>query len=118
MYVTKPHLLSALIKEDKRSILCVSKAPLLNEGIKYLRVEEEMEERPLTGVAVLEKVFLVKQVRCLVGTLRWSTQQRGQGFPGRGGIRRQGRREVTICISFMLPRLQVPVMTNDGGEEP
>lgn len=67
------------------------KAPLLNEGIEYLSVEEELEEWQFTRVAVLEKVFLVKQMTSIAGTLRRSRQQRRQGFPR---MRREERRGV------------------------
>ena len=64
------HLFCALIKEDKRGVLCMGKAALLNEGTEDLGVEEEFEERPLSGGAGFEEQALVEQVRDVPGPLR------------------------------------------------
>lgn len=47
------------------------KAPLLYEGIKDLRVKEELEERPLGGRTVFQEELLVEQVGHFSGAFGW-----------------------------------------------
>ena len=59
----------------------MSEAPLLDEGIEDLSVEEHLEERPLHRGAVLEEQLLVEQVRDVPGSLRGSGHQGNQTLP-------------------------------------
>ena len=90
----------------------MSEAPLLDEGIEDLSVEEHLEERPLHRGAVLEEQLLVEQVRDVPGSLRGSGHQGNQTLP------REIRNTIGCTQGVTVLGGVSPVVTNHGCKKP